>query len=178
MKPLFKAVGKYKFVLILFAVYVIAFNFFPEVRQKITSISYMDFIFVIIIFPPVFILVSLAEEWINRDLMVKLMGNGTGVYGNVIAFLLGSFGMGAIYVAFPIAIVLAKKGVSFRNMYIFLGAWSTTRVQQLLYEVSSLGIKYTAIRLSINFFGILLMGVLIDKTTSSEEKNELINRIV
>ncbi len=173
MTNVIKVLVKYKFVLILSIAYVIAYKYFPNIGHKISSINYFDFIIAIILFPPVFVLVGLGEEWINRELMIKLMGKEARIYGSIVAFLLGSFGMGPLYVAFPIAIILLKKGASFRNMYIFIGAWSTARVQQLLYEVGSLGIKYTVIRFTMNFIGILCMGVFIDKTTSSKLKNEI-----
>lgn len=174
MSPLLRVLGKFKLVFVLIIIYAIVVRFFPDVGESITAVDYGDFIIAIILFPPVFILVGLAEEWIDRELMVKLIGDQTGFYGHLIAFLLGSFGMGPLYVAFPIALMLLKKGSSFRNMYIFLGAWSTTRIQQLIYEVSSLGLKYTTLRLSMNFIGILIMATLIDKTTSIKHKNEIL----
>jgi hypothetical protein len=57
----------------------------------------------------------------------------------VLAILIGSAAAGPLYGAFPVAAVFMKKGVKFSNILIFIGAWSTTKIPMILFEVSSLG---------------------------------------
>ena len=107
--------------------------------------------------PPIFILIGLVDVWIPREVMIKLMGENAGLKGILIAFAFGSFAAGPLYVAFPIAVMLKEKGCSFRNMMVFLGAWSTTKLPMLLYEVSFMGVKYTLMRLVCNIIGIIII---------------------
>ena len=58
--------------------------------------------------------------------------------------------------AFPIAAVFMKKGVSFSNILIFIGAWSTTKIPMFLYESSALGMRFATARLLINIPGIII----------------------
>ena len=78
------------------------------------------------IIPPVFILLGLLDVWVEREVMIKYMGEGSGVRGILIAFLLGSAAAGPLYAAFPIAGMMIRKGSCFRNVFIFVGAWSTS----------------------------------------------------
>ena len=40
--------------------------------------------------------------------------------------------------------MLLKKGASFFNVFLFLGAWSATKLPQMLFEISQLGAKFAA----------------------------------
>jgi len=39
----------------------------------------------------------------------------------------------------PIVAVFIKKGAKFRNVLIFIGAWSITKIPMFLFELSALG---------------------------------------
>lgn len=103
------------------------------------------------------------------------MGDGSGILGVIIAFLLGSVAAGPLYAAFPVAGVLLKKGAKFSNILIFIGAWSTTKIPLLLMEGQSLGWKFTITRLIINIFGIILIARITDKALNDSEKEEIYN---
>ena len=88
-------------------------------------------------------------------------------------FLLGSAAAGPLYAAFPFAGVLLKKGVRLRNVFVFIGAWSTTKIPLLLFEAASLGWQYTLLRLGCNLVGILLIALLLEKMTTDRQKEQL-----
>jgi hypothetical protein len=50
-----------------------------------------------------------------------------------------------------------KKGASFTNILIFIGAWSTTKIPMLLFESSALGARFALSRLAIDIVGIILI---------------------
>jgi uncharacterized membrane protein YraQ (UPF0718 family) len=93
--------------------------------------------------------------------MMRFMGPGSGLKGVTLAFLLGSFAAGPLYAAFPVAAILMKKGASFINILIFIGAWSTTKVPMLLFECSALGTRFALSRLAIDIAGIILIALAI-----------------
>lgn len=111
----------------------------------------------ILVVPPIFLLLGLLDVWVPRDTMIRFMGPGSGIRGPIIAFALGSAAAGPLYGAFPVAAVLMKKGSSFTNILIFIGAWSTTKVPMFLFETQALGYRFALSRLAIDLIGIIVI---------------------
>ena len=94
-----------------------------------------------------------------------------------IPLLLGGFSSGPLYAAFPIAGMFIKKGVSLTNVFLFLGAWSTTKIPMMLFEAAQLGSKFAGIRFALNVMGTVILAVIIEKTTASQEQENLYQNI-
>lgn len=122
-----------------------------------------------LILPAVFILLGLLDIWVPREMMMKYMGEGSGVKGMILSFLIGSAAAGPLYGAFPVAAVFMKKGVKFMNVLIFIGAWSTTKIPMLIFEISSLGTQFALTRLLINIPGIIIIAYVLLLFTKPEE---------
>ena len=120
--------------------------------------------------PPIFILLGLLDVWVDRETMMKFMGRQTGLKGHFLAFMLGSLAAGPLYMAFPIAAMLIRKGASLFNVFLFTGVWATTKVPMLLFEASSLGLGYAMVRLCFNVAGIALISWVLCKTVSADEE--------
>ncbi len=129
------------------------------------------------IIPPIFILLGLLDVWISRETMIKLMGKESGAKGVLLAFFFGSATVGPLYGAFPVAAVFMKKGVKFSNIMIFIGAWSTTKIPMLLFEISSMGAPFALTRLLVNIPGIMIMAWIIDLITPDPEIEKLYERM-
>ncbi|HRZ65461.1 MAG TPA: permease, partial [Spirochaetia bacterium] len=127
----------------------------------------------LLVIPPIFILLGLLDVWVPREKMIRYMGEGSGVKGTVLAFLLGSFAAGPLYGAFPFAAVLMKKGSSFRNILVFIGAWSTTKIPMLLFEMAALGKRFALSRLAIDIVGILIIAWAIKLALPRKEVDRL-----
>jgi len=125
------------------------------------------------IIPPIFILLGLLDIWVPREMMIRYMGDKSGLKGVVLAFILGSAAAGPLYGAFPIAAVFMKKGVKFSNILIFIGAWSTTKIPMLLFEASALGVPFALTRLLIDIPGIVIIAHILTRLTTPEEVREL-----
>ncbi len=113
------------------------------------------------ILPPVLILLGLLDVWVPRETMVKFMGKGSGIKGPLLAFIIGSAAAGPLYVVFPIAAAFMKKDVSFYNILVLIGAWSTTKIPMLLFEYSSMGPSFMLTRLAVNIPAIFILALLI-----------------
>ncbi|MPN16362.1 hypothetical protein SDC9_163701 [bioreactor metagenome] len=127
----------------------------------------------LLVIPPIFVLLGLLDVWVPRETMVRFMGEGSGLKGIFLAFLLGSAAAGPLYGAFPIAAVFMKKGAKFSNVLIFIGAWSTTKVPMILFEIAALGAKFALTRLLVDIPGILLIAFLLSALISKEEVSEI-----
>lgn len=123
----------------------------------------------LLVIPPIFVLLGLLDVWVPRQIMVQYMGEGSGVIGVVLSFLLGSAAAGPLYGAFPVAAVFMKKGVKFSNILIFIGAWSTTKIPMLLFEISALGYKFALTRLLVDIPGIILIAFILTKLMPEKE---------
>ena len=123
----------------------------------------------ILVIPPIFVLLGLMDIWVPKETMTRYMGEGSGVKGTLLAIFIGSAAAGPLYGAFPIAAVFMKKGVSFFNVLVFIGAWSTTKIPMFLFEMSSLGAKFAVTRLLVDLPGIILIAWIIKMMTSKDE---------
>lgn len=164
-----KVLKRYKFfvitVLLLFIITIVNRSLGIK-AMHIAGYSIKEMIFVI---PPVFILLGLLDIWVPREIMMKYMGEGSGVKGIILAIILGSAAAGPLYGAFPIAAVFIKKGVKFSNIYIFIGAWSTTKIPMFLFEMSALGLPFAVTRLLVDIPGIILIAYTLSFLTPKRE---------
>lgn len=164
-----KILRRYAGVLAAAAAFAAFLILFPQWRDKaLESIRYQAGTMLLVI-PPIFILLGLLDVWVPREKMIRFMGAGSGIKGTVLAFLLGSFAAGPLYGAFPFAAVLMKKGASFPNILIFIGAWSTTKIPMLLFEISALGLRFALARLAIDLVGIAIIAWTIRVACSEHE---------
>ncbi len=161
---------KYMTLIIALVVIVITFIWNKEIGLKAVDTVKMSFKEMMMIIPPVFILMGLLDVWVPKDVMIKYMGEDSGLKGILLSIFIGSAAAGPLYGAFPVAAVFMKKGVKFTNILIFIGAWSTTKIPMFLFELSSLGSKFAITRLIVNIPGILLIAYTIDRLLDKEEK--------
>ncbi|MDD3394926.1 MAG: permease [Clostridia bacterium] len=169
MEKLFSFIKKYRFFLFNLTALGILTIFKPEIGIKSASISVYQVTQMLLIIPPVFLLLGLLDVWVPRETMVKYMGEKSGIKGMFLAFILGSFAAGPLYGAFPVASVFMKKGVKFTNLMIFIGAWSTTKIPMLMFEMRYLGMKFTLTRLAIDIPGIILIAFALNQILSKKE---------
>jgi len=121
------------------------------------------------VIPPVFILLGLLDIWVPKETMIKFMGEGSGIKGVILSIIIGSAAAGPLYGAFPVAAVFMKKGVKFTNILIFIGAWSTTKIPMLLFEISALGKTFALTRLAIDIPGIIIIAYILAAFISKDE---------
>jgi len=154
MKPVLR---RYAAVMVAAAVFTVFLLLLPPYRAKAVAIIAFQAETMVLVIPPIFVLLGLLDVWVPREQMMRFMGPGSGARGGLLAFLLGSFAAGPLYGAFPVAAVLMKKGASFSNILIFIGAWSTTKIPMLLFESSALGARFALSRLAIDIVGIIVI---------------------
>jgi uncharacterized membrane protein YraQ (UPF0718 family) len=127
----------------------------------------------LLVVPPIFLLLGLLDVWVPRETMMKFMGQDSGIKGPLIAFALGSAAAGPLYGAFPFAALLMKKGASFTNILIFIGAWSTTKIPMFLFETHALGYRFAISRLGIDLVGIVVIALALKAVIPQREVERL-----
>lgn len=105
------------------------------------------------VFLNLIILVAISLYFISDDLILRYLGEGSGLIGISLASFFGSIAFMPGFVAFPLAGILLSKGVN----YIVIAAFTTTlmMVGIVTYPVEKdfFGLKITIIR---NIFGLII----------------------
>ena len=112
--------------------------------------------------PLMFILIGLIDVWFPREKVEKHIGRESGIKGTVWVILLAMLQAGPLYGAFPIAYLLWKKGCSVRNIFIYLGAFSTLKIPMLTFEIGFLGLKFSLLRTLITLPVFILIGYIME----------------
>ncbi|MVX66323.1 permease [Clostridium chromiireducens] len=170
MKNLIK---KYRFFVGTIIIVGIITMINKELGLKSLGIAGFSFKEMALVIPPVFMLLGLLDVWVPKETMIKYMGEGSGIKGIILSIIIGSAAAGPLYGAFPVAAVFMKKGVEFTNILIFIGAWSTTKIPMLLFEISALGNTFAITRLLIDIPGIIIIAYILSAFASKDEINRI-----
>lgn len=171
-----KLIMRYRFFFILAVINAAVLIFWPVVGKKALGLTWENMLEMLSVIPPIFILLGLLDVWVSRDTMIRLMGEKSGWIGVLLAFFMGSAAAGPLYAAFPVAGVLMRKGSRLFNVFIFIGAWSTTKIPMLLFEASSMGGVFMATRLLIDIVGIVIIAWVMCHFISDEDKKAIYER--
>jgi uncharacterized membrane protein YraQ (UPF0718 family) len=165
-------------IIIFFGIFVL-FSYILEFTSgiEITNNFIKFFIEMISFIPLMFILIGLFDVWFPKELIEKHIGKDSGVLGTLWVILLAMFQAGPLYGAFPVSYILWKKGASIKNIFIYLGAFSTLKIPMLTFEIGFLGIKFSILRTIITLPIFILIGYLMeylfkDKNFEVKEPNK------
>jgi uncharacterized membrane protein YraQ (UPF0718 family) len=166
-------IKRYKLFLILLGFNILILLLYPKTGVTSFKLTWSNLIDMMSVIPPIFILLGLLDVWVQKETMIRYMGDGSGLLGIVIAFLLGSAAAGPLYAAFPVAVIFLKKGSKLSNVLVFIGAWSTTKIPLLLFEATSMGWKFMITRLIVDIFGIAIIAYMTEKLLTKKEKTHI-----
>lgn len=117
----------------------------------------------LMIMPVIFILTALLDIWVPKEKIMQYLGKDAGAKGAVLSFVVGSISAGPVYAAFPMCVMLHKKGASIRNIVIILSSWAVIKVPMLINETKFLGPKFMAIRWVLTIISITIFSWITDK---------------
>jgi len=104
---------------------------------------------------------------------VRHMGKTSRAKGMLIAILFGALPTGPLYVAFPLAVALRKKGASIANVVVFLSAWACIKIPQELFELQFLGFEFMLTRLVLTIAFVVAMGLFVEKAIEWSDRREM-----
>jgi uncharacterized membrane protein YraQ (UPF0718 family) len=137
-----------KYVLsLLFVAFILAtFYFNIAFGENIGKNFWLFFKEMMIFLPFMFILVGLFDVWFPKEKVEKYIGRESGIKGTFLMILLAMLQAGPLYAAFPVAYLLWKKGCGIKNIFVYLGAFSTLKIPMLTFEIGFLGLKFSLLR--------------------------------
>ena len=121
------------------------------------------------ILPSILILLGLLDAWVPKKIIERLLGKDSGISGVGIAILTGTAAAGPLYIAFPVAASLLKKGARISNVAIFLCSWAAIKIPMLMFETKFLGFKFSMLRLILTIPSAILIGLIMEKVLAPKE---------
>lgn len=117
--------------------------------------------------PCAFLLIALFDVWVKRETVERHFGRGSGVRGYLWGILLAGMSVGGMYVAFPVAYSLFRKGARLSVVFAYVGFAGVCRIPMTLFEASFMGGIFTAVRLSVSIplviMASLIMGRILER---------------
>jgi len=168
-----KLIKKYWFLAAVVIANLFTLIFYPQTGITALSFTGKNFLNFLFMLTPIFICIGLMDVWIDRDTMIKIMGEKSGFKGIIVALLLGVITAVPLYALLPVAGVLLKKGSRISNVLIFLCASASIRIPLLLFEISSLGWKFTFTRFGLNIVVVFAIAFIIEKMLSETDKKAI-----
>ncbi len=151
------------FFLIVLIIAALLLYLFPEKKNAVYKASEKFLIDMLEVLPAVMLLIGLFAVFVPNEIVGKYIGKNSGIKGIFISLLMGSLPTGPLYVAFPMASALLKKGAKVSNIIIFLSAWACIKIPQELVELQFLGAKFMASRLLLTVIFVIIMGLFVEK---------------
>jgi uncharacterized membrane protein YraQ (UPF0718 family) len=153
-----------KYILIfIFGLFIsVSFYFNLSFGQSIGKNFWLFFKEMITFLPFMFILIGLFDVWFPKEKVEKHIGEGSGIKGIFWVILLAMLQAGPLYGAFPVAYLLWKKGCSIKNIFIYLGAFSTLKIPVITFEIGFLGLKFSLLRTLVTLPVFILIGYIME----------------
>jgi len=158
------------FLGIIIVIVVVLLFVFPAKTDAVASTVQEYFIEMMIILPAVMVIMGLFAVFISDETIVKHLGKTSGIKGIALALLIGTLPTGPLYIAFPMAATLLKKGARVSNIIVFLSAWACIKIPQEMVEFQFLGIEFMALRLILTIIFVIIMGISIEKIITRNDK--------
>ncbi|MCD6469092.1 MAG: permease, partial [Thermoplasmata archaeon] len=144
---------------IILIIAVALLSIFPDKKEPVIGTSWDFFIEMIYILPAVMVILGLFAVWVSKETVVKHLGKASGIKGIILAIILGALPTGPLYIAFPMAAILLKKGAKISNIIVFLSAWACIKIPQEMVELQFLGAQFMISRLILTIIFVVIMGL-------------------
>lgn len=171
-----KWIMKNKFLVIsIFALIIMSFIDIKMTYNALDN-TWNQVITMLLIVPPIFLLIGLFDVWVPRETIIKLMGEKSGILGMFLAFLLGALSAGPTIAAFPLALIMIKKGAKYSNVVFFLMVWSSLKLPIVFFQITTIGLKLSLI-INITMLIVFIFGaILTEKILLKDQLTEIENK--
>ncbi len=169
MTGILKKVRANLFLILIVLSYAVIFLIKPKMGFQAIENSGYYIKEMLMIMPVIFILTTLLDTWVPKETIMKYLGKESYFKGVFLSFALGAISAGPVYAAFPICIMLHKKGATIRNIVIILSSWAVIKIPMLLNEMKFLGPKFMIVRWMLTVIAILIFSWIASKIIKDED---------
>ncbi len=114
--------------------------------------------------PCAFLLIALFDVWVKRETIEKHLGHRSGMGAYVWIMLLAGMTVGGLYLAFPVACSLARKGARLGVVFTYVNFAGICRIPMVAFEASIMGWKFTAARMAVSIPLVILTSELLGRS--------------
>lgn len=151
-----KKIKENLFMVIVALAYIIMFIAKPAMGIESVKSSGYYIKEMLMIMPVIFVLTALLDMWVPKEKIMQYLGKDAKAKGVLFSFVVGSISAGPVYAAFPMCVMLHKKGASIRNVVIILSSWAVIKIPMLINEAKFLGLKFMTIRWVLTIISIIV----------------------
>lgn len=150
-------------VLTVITIIVIAYSFFADRRKTWLGIKrgMIMFINILPIILVIIILISALLYFLPNEIIVHYLGKGAGPLSYIIAALIGAIALIPGFIAYPLAGMLVKNGVTYPVIAIFITTLMMVGILSLPLEAKYFGLKIAVIRNTLYFIGAIIIGLIV-----------------
>ncbi|GAB4452748.1 MAG: permease [Bacteroidales bacterium] len=109
----------------------------------------------------VLILVSVVLFLLPNEIIVQYLGKDAGFSGYFFAAIIGSVALIPGFIAYPLAGLLVKNGVSYPVIAVFVTTLMMVGILTLPIEIKFFGVKTAILRNVLYFIGAIIIGVFV-----------------
>lgn len=169
MKMILKFLKTYRLFLVLLASLALLAVFRPDIGGKAFVLAGNSTLDMLSLLPPILVLAGLLDQWISREQLMPYLGKNSGFMGILVSLVLGVVSAGPLYAAFPITLILMKKGAALRYIVFILGIWTTAKLPILIFEFASFGFAFTSVHALLGLCFYYLLGLVLERMFDPEE---------
>lgn len=149
------------------AALILAFFLFPDFFvDAFMNLDYGLISELVLFLPGFLLLLGILEALLPEKLIVEHLGKHSNWKGGVLSFLLGMIFPGPLYLAFPLAAILRKKGVSWFNITLFLSVKSCLTVAEEVFELQFMGLEFMLLRILLTIPVLIILSFAMEKVSS------------
>ncbi|HAF30695.1 MAG TPA: hypothetical protein DCG75_16760 [Bacteroidales bacterium] len=150
-------------LLIAFSVIAIVISFIADKRKTFSGIkSGMVMFFKLLpVIISVLIVVSIVLFLIPQEMIIKYLGEESGLTGYIFAAITGSVALIPGFIAYPMAGMLVKSGVGYSVIAVFITTLMMVGIFTLPIEIRFFGRKVSLLRNLFFFIAAILIGLFI-----------------
>lgn len=115
------------------------------------------------ILPGAFILIGLFQVWVSKERVERHLGEKSSFISFLWVMFLAGTTVGGLYVAFPVAWALYEKGAKLSVVIAYVGFAAVCRIPMIIFEVSFMGVKFTAVRLLVSIPLVVISSILLGR---------------
>jgi len=145
-------------IILTVALTLISFVFDKKKTLKGIKKGMMMFFKILPTLLSVIIVVSLVLYLVSDEVLIEYLGKDAGLGAYVSAAVIGSVSIIPGFIAYPLAGILLKTGVSFSVLSVFITTLKMVGILTIPIEAKFFGLKTAIIRNSLSFIGAILVG--------------------
>lgn len=119
--------------------------------------------------PCAFLLIALFDVWVQRETIEAHLGVGSGPQAYLWVGLLAGMTVGGLYIAFPLAYSLFRKGARLGLVFAYVNFAGVCRIPMMAFEVSIMGWKFAATRMIVSIPLVIVASELLGKGLEKRE---------